>query len=64
MAIPKFPKVPPLSAEQIQALTTLTFYQDVEPEPCDAIFVFGGSHPAIGNSPFKPIIMGLERESL
>ncbi|GAF10983.1 hypothetical protein JCM19045_56 [Bacillus sp. JCM 19045] len=33
MAIPKFPKVPPLSAKQIQALTTLTFYKDVEPEP-------------------------------
>lgn len=64
MAIPKFPKVPPLSAKQIQALTTLTFYKDVEPEPVMRYLSLAALIQAIGNSPFKPIIMGLERESL
>lgn len=46
--IPQFPEVPPLNDAQRAALTRIVFLDDPgEPDPCDLIFVFGGSHPAL-----------------
>lgn len=62
MGIPKFPQVPPLSDKQIQALTTMTFYQEIKPEPCDAIFVFGGSHLGNWQQPLQAYNNGLSKK--
>ena len=43
--IPKEPLVPDLTDQQIEKLTDIVFLPAVAPEPCDAIFVFGGTHP-------------------
>lgn len=46
--IPRFPEVPPLSEAQVAALTRVVFLDGPgEPEACDLIFVFGGTHPAL-----------------
>ncbi|WP_226537211.1 YdcF family protein [Fictibacillus halophilus] len=37
--------VPELTTAQIDWLTDIVFYYDGKPEPCDAVFVFGGTHP-------------------
>jgi uncharacterized SAM-binding protein YcdF (DUF218 family) len=37
--------VPELSKEQIEWLTEVVFFSDEKPELCDAVFVFGGTHP-------------------
>ncbi|MDF2958516.1 MAG: hypothetical protein K0S39_251 [Paenibacillus sp.] len=42
--IPKDPAVPDLTAIQIARLTEIVFL-DPKVVPCDAIFVFGGTHP-------------------
>ena len=44
LPIPKDPAVPPLSDEQIEALTRIIFLEPVELEPCDLIYIFGGTH--------------------
>jgi uncharacterized SAM-binding protein YcdF (DUF218 family) len=37
--------VPEFTKKQIDWLTDIAFYYDEKPEPCDAVFVFGGTHP-------------------
>lgn len=37
--------IPELIREQIDWLSDIVFYKDEKPEPCDAVFVFGGTHP-------------------
>lgn len=43
--LPKSPQVPELTTEQIAYLTEICFGVQVEPRPCDALFVFSGTHP-------------------
>lgn len=43
--IPKYPEVPELTSEQIRQITNVVFMPDIQIEPCDLIFLFGGSHP-------------------
>jgi len=43
--VPAFPAVPPLTPEQIEALTRIVFLEPVEATPCDCIYIFGGTHP-------------------
>lgn len=43
--IPKSPQVPDLSEEQIAYLTEVCFGKVVEPQVCDALFIFSGTHP-------------------
>lgn len=48
MSIPKYPEVPDLTEEQIQALTNIIFLEEAlfqYQQKYDLIFVFGGSHP-------------------
>ncbi|MFD0681902.1 MULTISPECIES: YdcF family protein [unclassified Paenibacillus] len=42
---PKDPEVPNLTRQQMNELTEIVFLKQQEPVPCDAIFVFGGTHP-------------------
>lgn len=42
---PQEPVVPELTRQQIEELTEIVFLPIVAPEPCDAIFVFGGTYP-------------------
>ncbi len=37
--------VPELTVEQIEKLTDIVFLPTVAPQPCDVIFVFGGTYP-------------------
>lgn len=43
--IPKTPDVPKLTVEEINFLTEVTFGEQTPLTPCDALFVFGGTHP-------------------
>lgn len=43
--IPKEPPIPDLTEPAIEQLTDIVFLPEASPEPCDAIFVFGGTHP-------------------
>ena len=46
--IPRFPETPPLSEAQVGALTRVVFLDEPgEPEACELIFVFGGTHAAL-----------------
>lgn len=45
--IPKYPEVPPLTSEQIDKITEIVFLPQKELQPCDIIFIFGGSHPGL-----------------
>lgn len=45
--IPYFPEVPSLSDAAIKEITQIVFDTVPEPTPCDAIFIFGGSHPGL-----------------
>ena len=47
LAIPNSPAPPPLSDALIGEITTIVFGEDTAPQPCDLIFVFGGSHPGL-----------------
>lgn len=42
---PQEPVVPELTSKQIEELTDIVFLPIVAPEPCDAIFIFGGTYP-------------------
>ncbi len=42
--IPKTPDVPELTVEEIHFLTEVTFGEQTSLVPCDALFVFGGTH--------------------
>lgn len=43
--IPKEPMVPALTDRQMEELTTIAFLPESDLTPCDAIFVFAGTHP-------------------
>jgi len=45
--IPYYVEPPSLSPATIDEITLITFGEPIEPEPCDIIFVFGGSHPGL-----------------
>ncbi|MGT2911656.1 YdcF family protein [Streptococcus cameli] len=42
--ISKTPEVPELTQEEIEFLTAVTFGEKEDARPCDALFVFGGTH--------------------
>lgn len=47
--IPKSPEVPKeFSDKEISFLTKSVFGEIIEPQPCDVLFVFSGTHPATG----------------
>jgi uncharacterized SAM-binding protein YcdF (DUF218 family) len=62
MDIPKFPELPPLTQEQMEEITKLTFLHrdrfDYE-KPFDLLFVFGGSYPMIWETAKKAYDQGL-----
>ena len=44
--IPKSPEVPKeFSNKEISFLTKSVFGKIIEPQPCDVLFVFSGTHP-------------------
>jgi hypothetical protein len=45
--IPYFVDPPPLSPSLIDEITYIHFGEPIPVEPCDIIFVFGGSHPGL-----------------
>jgi hypothetical protein len=45
--IPNTPHPPPLSAAVIDEITEIVFGAAAAPQPCDLIFIFGGSHPGL-----------------
>ena len=58
--IPRFPDVPPLSEAQVAALTRVVFLDGSgEPEACDLIFVFGGTHAALWRAAAEAYHRGL-----
>ncbi|WP_404428934.1 YdcF family protein [Sutcliffiella horikoshii] len=59
MGIPKYPEVPKLTDKQIDEITEIVFWKEVEPIKCDAIFVFGGSHPGNWKKPLEAYQKGL-----
>lgn len=59
MVIPKYPDVPTLTKKQIDQITEITFLKETTPQKCDAIFVFGGSHPGNWQAPLKAYQQGL-----
>lgn len=59
-AIPRFPETPPLSDAQVSALTRIVFLDPPgEPEACDLIFVFGGTHAALWRAAAEAYDRGL-----
>ncbi|MED4017029.1 YdcF family protein, partial [Sutcliffiella cohnii] len=59
MGIPKYPDVPNLTQKQMDDITEIVFYKEVEPKKCDVIFVFGGSHPGNWMTPLDAYQKGL-----
>ncbi|ULL18863.1 YdcF family protein [Paenibacillus sp. H1-7] len=57
--IPKEPEVPNLTQQQVDKLTAIVFLEQQEPVPCDAIFVFGGTHPGHWEKATKAYHAGL-----
>ena len=47
IAIPNAPQPPALSAAVIDEITEIVFGSPEPPQPCDLIFIFGGSHPGL-----------------
>lgn len=60
--IPKTPEVPELSAEDITFLTDVTFGEFQNPKPCDALFVFGGTHPGHWEKAIEAYQRGLVKQ--
>jgi uncharacterized SAM-binding protein YcdF (DUF218 family) len=59
--IPKEPKVPELTDTQISELTEIVFLKEAEVLPCDAIFIFGGTHPGHWEVPIEAYRNGLSK---
>ncbi len=59
MVIPKYPEVPHLTKKQIEEITEIAFLKKSTPQQCDAIFVFGGSHPGNWQAPLHAYQQGL-----
>jgi uncharacterized SAM-binding protein YcdF (DUF218 family) len=51
--ISRFPDTPDFTDEQIQELTRIVFLEPTEPQKCDIIFVFGGTHPSLWEYAYK-----------
>jgi hypothetical protein len=47
IAIPNFPQLPALSDAVIDEISEIVFGTPEAPQPCDLIFIFGGSHPGL-----------------
>ncbi len=63
--IPRFPDPPPFSKAQVAALTRIVFLDGPgEPEVCDLIFVFGGTHPALWRAAAEAYYRGLGQRLL
>jgi hypothetical protein len=60
--IPKEPIVPTLNIHQIERLTNITFLEEIAPEPCDAIFVFAGTHPGHWEKTIEAYNKGLSKQ--
>ena len=50
VAIPNTPQPPVLSLAVIDEITAIVFGAPDAPQPCDLIFIFGGSHPGLWES--------------
>lgn len=59
MGIPKYPEVPKLTNKQIEHITEIVFFNEIKPKKCDAIFIFGGSHPGNWQKPLEAYQNGL-----
>lgn len=53
MYIEKYPEVPHLTDKQIQEITEAVFCEDVPKRSCDAVFIFGSSHPSTYQNAFE-----------
>jgi uncharacterized SAM-binding protein YcdF (DUF218 family) len=60
--IPKEPIVPELNKKQIEELTKITFMQESDPEVCDAIFIFAGTHPGHWEKTIEAYQKGLSKQ--
>jgi hypothetical protein len=60
--IPKEIVVPPLNSDQIEALTNIIFMKYRTPEPCDVMFVFGGTHPGHWEKAIEAYRKGLSKK--
>jgi uncharacterized SAM-binding protein YcdF (DUF218 family) len=60
--IPKEPIVPNLNNKQIEELTNIIFMQETDPEVCDAIFIFAGTHPGHWEKPIEAYHKGLSKQ--
>jgi hypothetical protein len=54
--------MPEVPAEIERAITEIVFDREIDPEPCDVIFVFGGSHPGLWETAARAFHKGLGRE--
>lgn len=59
VVIPKYPDVPTLTKKQIDQITEIVFLKEITTQKCDAIFVFGGSHPGNWQAPLEAYRQGL-----
>lgn len=59
MRIPYYIDPPPLSPYLLAEITRIIFGDPVEVEPCDIIFIFGGSHPGLWEKASEAYFKGL-----
>jgi hypothetical protein len=60
--IPYYVDPPPLSRALVDEITGIVFGTPVEPQPCDVIFIFGGSHPGLWETGAAAYFAGLGRD--
>lgn len=60
--IPYYVDPPSLSPALIEEITNILFCEPSDAEPCDAIFIFGGSHPGLWENGAEAYINGLGKD--
>ena len=60
--IPYYVDPPPLTPSLIDEITAIIFGEPVKPEPCDLIFIFGGSHPGLWKKGAEAYFDGLGKD--
>lgn len=58
-AIPYFVEPPALTPALVEEITQIIFGEPVKPEPCDIIFIFGGSYPGLWERGAEAYFKGL-----
>ena len=58
-SIPYFVEPPDLTPALVEEITQIIFGEPVEPEPCDIIFIFGGSYPGLWERGAEAYFKGL-----